>query len=205
MTHLPIDSTVSSQRLGYWTNVRYLLCLNEPQMLCYARTAKQEGPSTTLQSIKGACSFLVFPSTLIFSFHLVLGASLPVLQLQAQLEWKIFMSPKSLVKKMVQQEHTFQRMTLARHALKSILLPLVSKISLHYITLYMHNVYTIYIYTHTQTVFTVKLSCIIYLNLFLLFNWFIFLPVKNVWAPGVALGCINIFPIKINGIFFSFI
>lgn len=71
---------------------------------------------------------------------------------------------------MVQQEHTFQRMTLARHALKSILLPLVSKISLHYITLYMHNVYTIYIYTHTQTVFTVKLSCIIYLNLFLLFN-----------------------------------
>ena len=42
---------VSSQRLVYWTNSKYLLCLNEPKMLCYARNAKGERPSITFLSL----------------------------------------------------------------------------------------------------------------------------------------------------------
>lgn len=71
---------VSSQRPAYWTNLRFLSCLDEPQMPCYSRNTKPNRPSATFLSVGCACYFYVTRSTPIFSIYLTPEAS-TVLQL----------------------------------------------------------------------------------------------------------------------------
>lgn len=103
---------------------------------------------------------------------------------------------QKLPKKMTQKEsYTIQRMIPVHtcSTLKSYLLPLWQVQYTFFALLHL---------TYDIGLFTFHFKCITYINIFPLFNWYIFLSLQIVRMFWIEMKCIIIFPLKVMEIFF---